>query len=157
MGRFLSPNETASSIFEIDYGRLYSSGKRALLFDLDNTLGAGRPKRLAPEARELLIRLKDEGFKIGVITNRRRPEGLPVFRDLREHALLYHRAGKPLKRGFLSLLSELQANPERAVMIGDRRLTDVFGANRLGIYTILLRQRGKQREGEATHPPPLRV
>ena len=144
MGRFLSPNEIAPSIFEIDYKRLYSVGKRILLFDLDNTLGSGRPKRLGSGARDLLIRLKGEGFRIGVITNRRRPVESPVFQDLQEHALLYHRAGKPLKRGFLSLLNELQAEPDRAVMIGDRRITDVLGANRLGIYTILIRRKGRK-------------
>ncbi|HHK67083.1 MAG TPA: YqeG family HAD IIIA-type phosphatase [Candidatus Acetothermia bacterium] len=140
MGRLLSPDEKASSIFEIDYDALYAAGKRVLLFDLDNTLGEGRPDRLAPAARELLLRLRKDGFRIGVITNRRRPAELPVFRDLSEHALLYHRACKPLKRGFLSLLEKLDASVDQAVMIGDRRLTDVFGANRVGIYTILLRE-----------------
>jgi len=142
MGRFLSPDEIAPSIFEIDYKHLYSEGKRILLFDLDNTLGEGRPKRLAPEARELLIKLKRDGFRIGVITNRRRRAESPVFRELSEYVPLYRRAGKPLKRGFLSLLNELQARADQAVMIGDRRLTDIFGANRLGIYTILIRRKG---------------
>jgi len=141
MGRFLSADEEASSIFEIDYGKLYSAGKRVLLFDLDNTLGEGRPKALSPQVRSLLTRLRDMGFRIGVITNRRRADEIAVFRELREYAPLYHRAKKPLKRAFLSVLDKLDATADQATMIGDRRLTDVFGANRLGIYTILIRGR----------------
>jgi len=33
-------------------------------------------------------------------------------------------------------LDKLDALPKEAVMVGDRIFTDIFGANRLGIYSI---------------------
>jgi len=35
--------------------------------------------------------------------------------------------------------ARLGESPARAVMIGDRRLTDILGANRSGIYSIRVR------------------
>lgn len=140
--KLLQPRESARSIFEIDYPRLYRAGKRAILFDLDNTLGRRRTKHLDPKVVELLARLTEMGFRIGILTNRRRVRGDPMIAALSSCYPLLHTARKPGRSGFRKLLSKLDLLPEEAVMIGDRRLTDVFGANRLGIYTILIRKRG---------------
>jgi hypothetical protein len=151
--RLLRPDETAASIFAVDYQRLYATGKRAILFDLDRTLGGHRPSRLEPEVFTLLEDLTEMGFRIGILTNRRlrggskslfghctpSVKGDPVIDALARRYPLRHTAGKPGKRGFLALLAELDVPKERAVMIGDRILTDVFGANRLGIYSIRIK------------------
>ena len=137
--RLFRPSETVPSIFAIDFPRLYEQGKRAVLFDLDKTLGGRRPARLEPSVVALLERLTDMGFRIGVLTNRRRVEGDPVIAQLAARYPLCHRAGKPSKRGFLTLLSAMEIPPGQAVMVGDRFLTDIFGANRLGIYSIRVR------------------
>ncbi len=134
--KLLKPDEKASSIFAIDYEQLYRDGKRALLFDLDKTLGAHRPRRLEPEVSALLEDLTTLGFRIGILTNRRIGTKDPVIVELRCKYPLRVRAGKPRKGGFKEILSQLDVSYERAVMIGDRLLTDVFGANRLGIYSI---------------------
>ena len=134
--RLLRPDKKASSIFAIDYEKLYRDGKRALLFDLDKTLGGHRPSRLEPEVYALLEDLATLGFRVGILTNRRRIKDDPVIETLARHYPLLHTAGKPAKRGFLTLLAELDVPKERAVMIGDRLMTDTFGANRLGIYSI---------------------
>jgi len=137
--KLLRPCETASSIFEIDFSRLYGTGKRAVLFDLDNTLGKRRSKRLEPQVLALLDDVKAMGFGVGILTNRRLSGGDQVIDQLAQKYPLLHRAGKPGKNGFLQLLETLDASPQEAVMVGDRLLTDVFGANRLGIYSIRIR------------------
>ena len=137
--RLLRPCEVTSSIFEIDFGRLYNAGKRAILFDLDNTLGKRRAKQLQPQVLALLRDLKAMGFKVGILTNRRQCNADQVIEHLAWNYPLLHRAGKPGKTGFLQLLGELDASPHEAVMVGDRLLTDIFGANRLGIYSVRIR------------------
>ena len=132
----LKPREQVGSIFDVDYDRLYREGKRAILFDLDNTLGGRRTAQLTPEVRSLLDDLTDKGFRIGILTNRRWGTGDPVIVELGCKYLLRVRAGKPRKGGFKKILSQLDIPCEGAVMIGDRLFTDVFGANRLGIYSI---------------------
>ena len=132
----LKPHEQVDSIFDIDYERLYRNGKRALLFDLDKTLGGHRPRRLEPEVYALLEDLATLGFRVGILTNRRWGTDDPVIVELGRKYPLRVRAGKPRKGGFKEILSQLDISYEQAVMIGDRLFTDVFGANCLGIYSI---------------------
>lgn len=138
--RLFRPRELASSIFGIDFARLYREGKRVVLFDLDNTLGRRWPKRLDPDVVRLLENLKRMGFQVGILTNRRKSNGDQVIEHLAQDYPLLHRAGKPSKKGFLQLLKEFDALPREAVMVGDRLLTDVFGANRLEIYSVRIRR-----------------
>ncbi len=139
MTKLLRPCETVRSIFEVDYPRLYRAGKRAILFDLDNTLGGRRPRRLDPQVKELLEEITRMGFKVGILTNRRIGTNDPVIHSLGERYPVVVRAGKPRRRGFREILDRLDASPSEAVMIGDRLFTDVVGANRLGIHSIRIR------------------
>jgi ribonucleotide monophosphatase NagD (HAD superfamily) len=53
--------------------------------------------------------------------------------------------GKPLSEFFQMALKDMGAQPEQAAMIGDDILTDVDGAQRLGMKGILVKT-GKYRE-----------
>ena len=142
--RLLRAAETAETIFDVDYDRLRVAGKRVLLFDLDNTLGRRGMEQLPERIVDFLSSLGERGFVVGVLTNRKRNAEDPAVRTLREHVPVIHAAGKPARRGFLELLDLLDGSPVDAVMIGDRRLTDVLGANRLGIHSIRVRSRGRK-------------
>jgi len=135
--RALQPDETAATIFDVDFDRLSSAGTTVLLFDLDGTLGRGRPDRLAPPVDALFERLTAMGFRIGILSNRRTRRG-PIVASLNGRFPTVFRAGKPARRAFHRILSEMNALPDDAVMIGDRRLTDVLGARRVGIRSILV-------------------
>ena len=139
--RLFRPNETADSVFAIDYDRLWNAGKRALIFDLDKTLTPWQGETLSPAAKALLDSLTEKGFRIAILSNRNRGGSnkdfltdvpFPVVRN----------AGKPRSRAFCMLLDQLKAPATEAVMIGDRWLTDVLGANRLGIHSVRVRSRG---------------
>jgi len=151
--RILRPSEVAQSIFDIDFDRLLREGKQAVIFDLDRTLGSRRPRSLAHRVLALLEELEEKGFRIGILTNRRlggcsksqigyytpRADGDPVIERLNNSYPLIHTAAKPRKSGFLAMLSELGASPQQTVMVGDHLLTDILGANRVGIYSIKIR------------------
>jgi len=138
--RLLHPTEVAESAASIDFARLRSAGKTALLFDLDCTLEPGRPETLRAETVSFLKGLLEAGFRVGILSNRRflseerrgrlSVDGIPA---------IFH-AGKPRRRGFLRMLDEFGAHTSDAVVVGDRRATDVLGANRLGIHSILVRR-----------------
>jgi len=137
--RLLRPCEVAPSLSAIDFAGLFREGKRAILFDLDNTLGTRRPKSLSPDTVALLEGLEEMGFRIGILTNRRRVEDDAVMHGLARRYPVEHGAGKPWRRGFVALLARLEVPPDAAVMVGDRLLTDILGANRLGIHSIRVR------------------
>ena len=139
-GRLLEPCETVDTVFDVDYERLRRDGKRALLFDLDNTLRPRWVPAVFPKVEDLLSDLHDTGFAIGVVTNRKYIRRDPLVRQLASTMHLAHNAKKPRRGSYLRLLAVLEATPSEAVMIGDRRFTDVLGANRLGIYSILILQ-----------------
>jgi putative hydrolase of the HAD superfamily len=59
-------------------------------------------------------------------------------------------AWKPSHQPYLAVLSNLDANPERSVYIGDNASKDFLGARQLGMFTIQIRRPG----GEYAHVEP---
>jgi len=131
------------SIHDIDYDALWRAGKRVLLFDLDNTLCRRGMEGVPEKSRQLLDLLRRKGFRVGILTNRRGREEDPALAELRKTVPVIQAAGKPRRRGYIELLDQLRGNSDGSVMIGDRRLTDVWGARRMGIYVIRVRRFGR--------------
>lgn len=135
----LKPDRTVDTIFDIDYRALHERGVHVLLFDLDKTLGPRKAEVLPERTVRLLESLTDQGFRIGILSNRRRPKDDAVIERLAARYVLLHTAGKPRRRGYLAVLDRLKAAPADAAMIGDKLITDIVGANRLGIFSICVR------------------
>lgn len=137
--RLLRPTRTVETILDVDYDELRAAGKRAMLFDLDGTLEWGRPSALRRETVAFLGELRRAGLLVGILSNRRwlsetarhglQVDGVPVS----------FRAGKPRRGAYVRLMRRLDVGPAESVFIGDRRLTDILGANRAGLDTILVR------------------
>jgi HAD superfamily phosphatase (TIGR01668 family) len=51
-----------------------------------------------------------------------------------------HHAIKPRKKGFFNALKHMNLENNEVAVIGDQIFTDVFGGNRLNMYTILVEQ-----------------
>lgn len=149
--RFIRPRERASSAHAVDYGRLWETGIRALLFDLDNTLARWRAGTPPQETAELLTGLRQKGFKLAVVSNgrlSRNPEVLEYFSRLGVPVIWP--AAKPLPTGFNRALKLLGARPGQTAVIGDQLLTDVLGGNLLGLYTVLVEPLDLRRESMGT-------
>ncbi|MCK5586684.1 HAD hydrolase-like protein [Candidatus Bipolaricaulota bacterium] len=131
----LCPTETVETIFDIDFEKLHTLGKQALLFDFDNTLAEKGSPTMPSVSNALLEDLATIGFRIGILTNRRRRR---MIADVL-FPIIYH-ACKPRRAGYLAMLETLSSSPEHGVMIGNRYITDVMGGNRLGIYTMRVRR-----------------
>ncbi len=137
--RLLRAREVVGSVFDVEYDRLWATGIRALVFDLDNTLGRRGSKSLGDEALSLLRDLQRRGFKVGILTNRNRGPANELAVELAREFTILDVARKPSRKGYANVLAALGQPPARAAMIGDRRLTDILGANRSGIYSIRVR------------------
>jgi len=130
------PRMLAASIYEIDFDELRAQGIRGIIADLDNTLVGADVADADDRLKELLAALKEKGFQIVIVSNNSRkrvesfvsPLGLPFL----------FRARKPFKRAFLEAMELMGLRPEETAVIGDQMLTDMFGGNRLGLYTILV-------------------
>lgn len=131
------PDEELNSIFELDPARLKGLRKRGIIFDLDNTLGRRGAGELEGRVLELLSKLEQEGFLIGVLSNNEGAQRERLLAKLDGYPI-YFKAKKPRRGGFRRLLREMDLRPEEAVMVGDTLFTDIWGAKRLGIYAILV-------------------
>ncbi len=101
--------------------------------------------RLYPDVRETLIRLKNLGMHIGLITDANRSyiemqlEALKI-RYLFDSITTVSDAGaeKPDKKIFLHALESAGVSPNEAVMVGDLLTKDIVGAKSVGMTAVLL-------------------
>lgn len=131
------PDERQQSIYTIDYEALWQKGFRGLIFDLDNTLGSHNFSVLDESVFALLEKLKRQNFRIAFISNHNGGGRQWMNQKFDGTPLVFH-AKKPFRSGFLRILQALQLKPEETAMIGDQFFTDVLGAKRCRLYTILV-------------------
>ena len=136
----LFPCFSISSIYTLDFEKLYQKGYRALLFDIDNTLVLhDEPARDA-----LFHRMKAAGFKTAVLSNNG-VERVGAFQD-RVHAdLVIPNAGKPKAKAYLQAVEQFGIKKEQALFFGDQLFTDILGGNRAEVATVLVKPMGKEK------------
>lgn len=130
------PSLYLDSTYQIDFGSLYAGGYRGVLFDIDNTLvphGAPADKK----ARELFSRLASMGMKTCLISNNQ-IERVKGFADS-VGAPYIENAHKPSVKNYKKAMELMGTNTGNTIFVGDQLFTDVYGANRAGIPTILVK------------------
>ena len=60
------------------------------------------------------------------------------FADAMETPFVY-KADKPSRKGYLEGMEKMGTRLENTLFIGDQLFTDVWGANRAGMYSILVK------------------
>lgn len=143
MFKRLYPSDTANSSYEIDYDRLYANGIRGIIYDIDNTLvphGAPADDR----AVALFERLRGIGFDTCLISNNQEPRVKP-FADEVKSKYVYN-AHKPSTRNYIKAMELMKTDVKSTYFIGDQLFTDVWGANKTGIPTILVNKIDKKEE-----------
>jgi len=135
MFKYFTYDEYVENIQEIDFERLYQSGKRLILTDLDNTLVGSDVAVPSLEVLAWLRRAKEIGFEVKIASNNnaKRVEIFAKELDIEAYGLVY----KPFKYKVKRYMNGYKK--EQVVFIGDQLLTDVFVAKRLGLYMILVR------------------
>ena len=137
------PVEYVDSSYEINYQRLYQKGYRGVLFDIDNTLVKhGEPANR--RAIRLFKYLKQQGFKICLVSNNKEPR-VSGFAKQVDAGFIY-KAGKPSRKGFRKAMQLIGTDEKTTLSIGDQIFTDIYGANRSGIYSILVKPIAKKEE-----------
>jgi|GEM_PF-56229 HAD superfamily (subfamily IIIA) phosphatase, TIGR01668 len=131
------PEARVDSIYDIDLAELKAKGIRGIITDLDNTLVGAKDKLATPALVNWLERVKAEGFQIVVVSNNTRAR-VSAFAEPLRLGFIYS-ARKPRSKAFKRALEIMNLQPREAVVVGDQLLTDMFGGNRLGIHTILVR------------------
>lgn len=136
MFRRLYPSQDVNSIYEIDFKDFYNKGYRAVLFDIDNTLVTHG----APATEQIIVffaKLHAMGFKTCLISNNKEPR-VASFAVQVESEYIY-KAGKPSPDGYNKAMKICGTDRTSTLFVGDQLFTDIWGANRAGIYSILVK------------------
>jgi len=136
MFRLFYPCEYAESVFNIDYSKLYAKGYRALIFDIDNTL-VHHGEDSTKEIEDLFRTVHKAGLKTLLLSNNNEDRIKRFIRNISTPYICD--ANKPSKAGYLKALKMLNVKKEESVFIGDQIFTDILGANRVGIESILVK------------------
>lgn len=139
----LYPSHFSCSAYEIDFEKLASCGVKGVLFDVDNTLvphGAPADER----AVNLFNRLTELGISYCFISNNKEPR-VKYFAGVVGGTYVY-KAGKPSKKSYLQGMTQMGTNLSTTVFVGDQLLTDIWGANRAGVESYLVKPIDKKEE-----------
>lgn len=130
------PDEYVDSTYEIDFDKLYAKGYRAVIFDIDNTLVPhGEPAD--ERACALFAHLKEIGFSCMLLSNNKEPR-VKMFNDAVQVSYIF-RAGKPNPANYRKAMEILGSDTTNTLFVGDQLFTDVYGANRTGLRSILVK------------------
>lgn len=133
---FLKPDYNLNNVYEIDFAKLKEQGIKCLMFDLDSTVMVSKSSTFLPETVEWFNTfIKD--FEVAIISNNKSDEYIANASKLAPCRVI-GRANKPNPNVMRDYLNSVEINPQNAVMIGDRPLTDILAGKLLGCKTILV-------------------
>ena len=103
-----------------------------------------------PEAKETLIKLRKEGYKVALLSNTeslltKEIEKKLELSKLFDLVVLSYETGaiKPDKQAFDYVLKKLKVKPSEALMEGDSLRSDIIGSKNAGMHNCLINRMGK--------------
>ena len=130
------PDMFYQSIYRVDYEKLKNVGIKLIIFDLDNTIATYSESIPRSEAKELIDKLKEMGFNVILMSNSNKSRVLP-FRNALEIDSCAN-AKKPLTSGYKKIMKVYHLDANKIACIGDQLITDIWGANKMGMTSILV-------------------
>lgn len=130
------PDEYVDSAYELPFETLYEKGYRGIIFDVDNTLvphGAPADER----SIRLFSQLRNLGFSTCILSNNKEPRVAPFAKKVGSPYI--YKGGKPSVKGYKKAMKVMKTGQENTLFIGDQLFTDVWGARRTGLYSILVK------------------
>ena len=129
------PNYYYKNIFSINYKKLKEQGIKYLLFDIDNTIKDEKAKYPDTKDIELINSLKKD-FTIIIVSNSYPARVHRFSNSIKCDS--YYFSIKPLKRIYKKIIKKYNINADIIAAIGDQLFTDIKGANKMNITSILV-------------------
>ena len=134
----LYPKAYFEKVEDITIQFLIKNKLKVLILDVDNTL-VDYEKNLSESIINWAKELKGQGTKLYILSNSN--DKAKVKRIAETIDIPYEYFGiKPLNRGFLKIQKVVQEKPEQIAVVGDQIFTDIIGANRCKMFSILVDQ-----------------
>lgn len=130
------PNLYIKNVRKITIEYLKENNIKALILDVDNTL-IDFYKNMPEGTKQWCEKLKKEGIKFCILSNSNHEEKVKMVAEKLEIHYIFF-AMKPLKKGFKKALEYVKERPENIAVVGDQIFTDIIGANRSKMKSILV-------------------
>lgn len=131
------PKYYCDRITDIKVDFLKENNIKGLILDVDNTLLDTR-LNMVEGLEEWHDEIVKAGIKTMIVSNSNKKEKLDSISG-KLNVEYIRLATKPLKRGFIKAQKMLNIPFENIAAIGDQIFTDVIGANRCNIFSILVK------------------
>lgn len=130
------PRDYFKSVTEITYPYLKENNIKALILDVDNTL-IDYNKTLSLDIIEWANNMQKKHIQMFILSNSNKQNKVEnVAKQLNVEYIYF--GMKPFKRGFKKAKEKLRLDSKNIAVVGDQIFTDVIGANRMKMYSILV-------------------
>jgi HAD superfamily phosphatase (TIGR01668 family) len=130
------PSLLVDSITDITTDLLDRNNIKGLILDIDNTLVPNHVVEADDTALKWIEGMKAAGFKLCIVSNASKKRVIKFNDKLKLYAV--HRALKPGTRAFEKAGRMMDFKNQNISVVGDQIFTDIFGGNRIGMFTILV-------------------
>lgn len=90
-------------------------------------------------------RLDELGYKSMLLSNNKEPRVKSFFEQIKATGYIY-KAGKPSTKNYVKAMEFMGSDRSTTLFVGDQLFTDVWGAKKAGIHTILVKPIDKKEE-----------
>jgi len=131
------PDVYLDSVKDISIEILNSNNIKGIILDVDNTL-INLERKMPSGIKEWVETLKNEGIKFCIVSNSNNVEKIKLVAQSIDVPYIFF-AKKPFKIGFKKAEKLLGINAKNIAAVGDQIFTDIIGANRCGMFSILVK------------------
>ena len=131
----LKPNAQFDKVTDVTADFLKENNIKAIILDVDNTL-IDLDRKPLENIEKWIETLKKESIKICIASNSIKKAKIEKVAKKMDIPFIYF-STKPFKRGLKKATQILKVKNENIAEIGDQLFTDVLGANRMKMFSIL--------------------
>lgn len=133
----LYPKKYINKITNIDIKFLTKNNIKALILDVDNTL-IDIEKNMIEGLENWIYSMKQNKIKFCILSNSNDEQKVKQIAQKLDIPYFYF-GMKPLKRGFKKAQKILKLESKYIGVVGDQIFTDILGANRCKMFSILVK------------------
>ena len=132
----LYPNHHFKNVTEINMNFLEGNRLKGIILDMDNTL-IDFNRNLLDGVKQWCQDLKKNNIKLYIVSNSNKRDKLEQVSNALEIPYASF-SMKPFKKGFKKAMEEMNLKNENIAVVGDQIFTDILGANRCKMFSILV-------------------
>lgn len=132
----LYPKLYLKSVTQITMEFLKHNNIKGLILDVDNTI-IDIDRNMDKKVKDWAWDLKKQGIKLCIVSNTNKHDKVKEAAEKLDIPYFYF-AKKPCKKGFIKAKELMNLDVKNIAAVGDQIMTDVIGANRCKIFSILV-------------------